>query len=289
MRVVRERTSVFLSHSDGTDHQESFSSDGATQVEEERMQEAVVAAHRVVLTTGRRGLALLAAAFVALSFIAAGTAHAQTPTPGGASFKDIPDLGVTGSHTYMYTPSVKFDPAPMLTPVLFVYSNAGYASLDAAKTALTNAGLIARAEAEHAVLIVQNPVTGGAWSADDVKVYDGAMHYIWGANTAASGKPALSYYQLDYMVGEGAGATFINQYMTKAPQVYRVAGVATFGGTMPAGTAGSAVPAYLVGASQKAVDFYKGANVVDRPSGADTSYNSANEAKKVIVSTATGT
>src|SRR3954452_4324208 len=247
------------------------------------MQQSVAANHRGAL--GR--FALFAAAVVALMFGTAGAAHAQTQV--GAKWRDIPDLGVTGSHTYMYTPSVLFDPAPMLTPVLFVYSNAGYASQDAAWTALTNAGLIARAEADHAVLIVQNPVAGGAWSAADLSVYDGAMHYIWGANAANSGKPALSYYRLDYMVGEGAGASFINQYMTVAPQVYRVAGVATFGGTMPDGTAGSAVPAYLVGASDKAVNFYKSANAVDRTSGTNAFYNSANEAKQVIVSGATNT
>src|SRR3954452_12344788 len=180
--------------------------------------------------------ALLAAVLLMLSLVAAATANAQSsPITPGAKWQDVPNLGVTGSHTYMYTPSVLFNPAPMLTPVIFVYSNGGYASQDAAWTALSNAGLIARAETDHAVLIVQNPVAGGAWSAADLSVYDGAMHYIWGANAANSGKPALSYYRLDYMVGEGAGATFVNQYMTKAPQVYRVAGVATFGGTMPAG------------------------------------------------------
>jgi hypothetical protein len=250
------------------------------------MQHGAAIGHRSKNARAVRVLAACTAVLVALSLLATANASAQTPTPGGASFVDVPDLGVAGSHTYLYTPSVKFDPAPMLTPVLFVYSDAGYASKDAALAAVTTAGLIARAEAEHAVLIVQNPVTGGAWSADDLKVYDGVMHYIWGANTAASGKPALSYYRLDYMVGEGAGATFINEYMTKAPQVYRVAGIATFGGAMPAGTAGSAVPAYLLGASSDAVNFYKAANAVDSTSGTDTYYNSANEAKQVIVSDA---
>jgi len=245
------------------------------------MQHNVVAIHRGAV----RAFALLAVALVALTATSAASAQTQV----GAKWRDVADLGVPGSHTYIYTPSVMFDPAPMLTPVLFVYSNSGYASQDAAITAMTNAGLVSRAEADRAVLIVQNPVTGGAWSADDLKVYDGAMHYIWGANTAASGKLALSYYRLDYMVGEGAGSSFINQYMTVAPQVYRVAGIATFGGTMPDVTAGSAVPAYLVGASQKAVDFYKGANGVDKATAADTSVNSANEAKKVIVSSAANT
>src|SRR3954454_13372055 len=251
------------------------------------MQKTAVMHHEVRRTERARVFAWLIATLTVLSLFAASTASAQTQV--GAQWQNIPDLGVTGSHTYIYTPSALFNLAPMLTPVLFVYSNAGYASQDAAWTALTNAGLIARAETDHAVIIVQKPVTGGAWSADDVKVYDGAMHYIWGANAANSGKPALSYYRLDYMVGEGAGATFINQFMTVAPQVYRVAGIATFGGTMPDVTAGSAVPAYLVGASQKAVDFYKGANAVDKATAADTSVNSANEAKKVIVSSAAGT
>src|SRR4051794_18672116 len=245
---------------------------------------------RVRIALRLKPSAWLAAVLMVLSLVAAATASAQSPPiAAGAKWQDILNLGVTGSHTYLYTPSVLFNPAPMLTPVIFVYSNAGYASQDAAWTALTNAGLIARAETDHAVLIVQNPVAGGAWSAADLSVYDGAMQYIWGANTAASGKPALSYYRLDYMVGEGSGATFINQYMTKAPQVYRVAGIATFGGTMPAGTAGSAVPAYLVGASEQAVGFYKAANAVDRTTAADTSVNSANEAKKVIVSSASNT
>src|SRR4051812_44859755 len=218
------------------------------------MHELAAASQTTAIAVRPRTLALLATVLTVLSLIATATASAQSgPITPGAKWQDIPDLGVTGSHTYMYTPSVLFNPAPMLTPVLFVYSNAGYASQDAAWSALSNAGLIARAEADHAVLIVQNPVAGVGWSAADLSVYDGAMHYIWGANAANSGKPALSYYRLDYMVGEGAGATFINQYMTKAPQVYRVAGIATFGGTMPAGTAGSAVPAHLVRASAQAV------------------------------------
>src|SRR4051794_31784391 len=220
---------------------------------------------RVRIALRLKPSAWLAAVLMVLSLVAAATASAQSPPiAAGAKWQDILNLGVTGSHTYLYTPSVLFNPAPMLTPVLFVYSNAGYASQDAAWSALSNAGLVARAEADHAVLIVQNPVAGGAWSADDLKVYDGAMHYIWGANAANSGKPALSYYRLDYMLGEGAGATFVNQYMTKAPQVYRVAGVATFGGTMPDGTAGSAVPAYLVGAPPGAGHFYKGAQTAPK-------------------------
>jgi hypothetical protein len=226
----------------------------------------------------------------ALSLMATTNASAQSaPITAGAKWQDVPDLGVAGSHTYLYTPSVLFNPAPMLTPVLFVYSNAGYASQDAAWNALSDAGLIARAEADHALVYVLNPVAGGAWSAADVSVYQDALKYIWGGNTTASGKPKLSYYREDYVIGEGAGSTFINQYMTQAPQVNRIAGIATFGGTMPSVPVGSALPAYIVGGSQQAVDYYKTANGVNATSSANHFYNSANEAKQVIVSSATNT
>src|SRR4051794_11428690 len=75
----------------------------------ESMQEAVVTARRGAFAAGRRGLVLLAA-LVALSVVAAGSAHAQSaPITPGAKWQDIPDLGVAGSHTYLYTPSVLFN------------------------------------------------------------------------------------------------------------------------------------------------------------------------------------
>src|SRR3954451_4519623 len=127
--------------------------------EEGNMQKTAVMHHQVRRTERARVFAWLIVALTALSLLAASTASAQTTV--GAKWQDIPNLGVTGSHTYIYTPSVMFDPAPMLTPVLFVYSNAGYASQDASWTALTNAGLIARPETDHASLIVQNPLHSG--------------------------------------------------------------------------------------------------------------------------------
>jgi hypothetical protein len=243
-------------------------------------------------TVGRSCAAAIATLFVVLSL--ATSASAAGPITPGATFNDVADLGVTGSHTYVYTPSVLISPTPMLTPVLFVYSNAGYASKDAAWDAIGAAGLDTLAEAEHAAIIVQNPVAGGAWSAADVAVYQAALGYIYGANTAASGKPALSYYRMDYMLGEGAGATFINQYMTQAPNVNRIAGVATFGGTWPSVTPSSALPAYIVGGSPQAVAAYKAANGVNTtttpaPASGETTYNAANPAKRVIVSSATNT
>ncbi|MDA0168410.1 hypothetical protein OJ998_04865 [Solirubrobacter taibaiensis] len=205
-----------------------------------------------------------------------------------ATFNTVENLGVPGSQTYVYTPSELYSPTPMLTPILFVYSDNGYASKDAAWAAITSVGLDTLAEAEHAAIIVQNPVSAGTWGASDVTVYKGVLDYIFGGNTAASGKPALSYYRMNYMLGEGKGATFINQYMTQAPNVNRIAAVATFGGTMPAVTPGSALPAYIVGGSTQAVDYYKGVNAVNVTSGG-TSYNTVNPAKRVIVSPSTDT
>ena len=39
----------------------------------------------------------------------------------------------------MYTPSELYSPTPMLTQVLFLYPDKGYASKDAAQAALTSA------------------------------------------------------------------------------------------------------------------------------------------------------
>jgi predicted peptidase len=241
---------------------------------------------------GRACGAAIATLFVVLSLAA--SASAAGPITPGATFNTVGNLGVTGSQTYVYTPSVLISPTPMLTPVLFVYSNSGYASKDAAWDAISTLGMDALAEQEHAIIIVQNPVAGGAWSASDVTVYQGVLDYIFGGNTAASGKPALSYYRMDYMLGEGNGATFINQYMTQSPNVNRIAGVATFGGTWPAVTPSSALPAYIVGAPAAVVSAYKAANGVDTstspaPASGETTYNAANPAKRVIVSGATNT
>lgn len=234
---------------------------------------------------------MLAATAVAIGCAAAtaGPAAAQpvrvVPTavdlPLGASFEVVPNLGVAGSATFLFKPSVLISPTPMLTPVIFVYSDAGYESKDAAWAALGDAGLVELAEREHAVLVVQNPVDG-AWGQSDVTVYQEVLKYIWGGNSAASGKPALSFFRLDYMVGEGAGATFINQFMTQAPNVNRIAGVATFGGEMPDVEDGSALPAYIAGGSSAAVDYYKRVNDVDRRQAARF-YNEDNPAKEVLV------
>src|SRR3954447_20888667 len=90
---------------------------------ENHMQDAATTEHRVTITIRPRAFALVAAVLITLSLIAAASASAQSaPITTGAKWQDIPDLGVTSSHTYIYTPSVLFNPGPMLTPVLFVYS-----------------------------------------------------------------------------------------------------------------------------------------------------------------------
>lgn len=236
------------------------------------------------------GLALSAQSATAAS--AAVSPHlAVSGLVPGASFTTLTDLGAAGSRTFYYEPSELYSPAPMLTPTIFVFADAGYATDVEAFQSLTDLGLIERAEAEHAVLMVLNPL-GAEWDAPDTAVYQAAQSYIYGANTAASGKPALSFYRLNYLVGEGAGATFINQYMTQAPYVNRIAGIATFGGTMPSVNPGSALPAYIGGGTAAAVNYYKHVNDVDVHSDESTSttditFNETNPAKQVVVSSST--
>ncbi|MDR1186373.1 MAG: hypothetical protein LBK95_02770, partial [Bifidobacteriaceae bacterium] len=247
--------------------------------------------------TKRAAVGLLAAGALAL---AGAVGAPQTgpavaaPPPVGASFEVYDDLGVSGSRTYLYTPSEVVN--ALLTPVIFIYSDAGYADESAARAALENLGLVAKAEQEHAVLIVANPV-GAEWGPADERVFLGMRSKIWSGiptpETIALGTLALSVDRLDFVVGEGRGATFINQYLTQKPNVNRIAGVATFGGTMPAGVLrDEALPAYLTGASPAAVSFYKAVNQVQADPAADSTgsnqifYNPANPAKEVVVNNA---
>ena len=83
-----------------------------------------------------------------------------------------------------------------------------------------------------------------------------------------------------YVLGEGSGATFVNNVLSQNAQ--RIAGIATFGGEIdPELPQGLAVPAYLVNASEDAVAYWKAVNGTDTDEG-NVSYNSAYVQKKVI-------
>ena len=198
----------------------------------------------------------------------------------GATFVQVDGTGVDGSKMYVYTASELHNPPPMLTPILYMYADKGFATQNDALKYINSKGLIALAEAEKAAVIVMNPVDG-AWGEQDVAVYKASHSYVSFMGNAAR----LSYLQLLYAIGEGSGATFINQHLSQNAD--RIAAVLTVGGEMPDGVAPKmALPAYIAGGTQAAVDFYKAANQADTPMemyGNPGFYCATNDIQRVVV------
>lgn len=177
-------------------------------------------------------------------------AMAEPALPEGASFTKVENVGgIEGSSFYLYVASELYAPHPMLTSVIYVYGDKPYADVDAAWAAMEAAGLNAIAEEEHGAVIMVNPV-GETWGKDDIDVYEAIMEYIY----FTDGDVSLTYHNLQYAIGEGSGATFINNYL--AQNCKRLAGVMTFGGEIGTPRASYALPAYIVSGSQAAVDYF---------------------------------
>ncbi len=204
--------------------------------------------------------------------------------PDGASFIQINDYGADGSVTYMYTPSVLNDPVPMMTPVIFIYPDQAPANSIKAQQLLSKLGLIDLAERERGVILLATP-TGGGWSNDDITVYNALLKGIWFNNNTDTSIKKLTYFNLIYAMGEGSGATFINNKLSQ--NANRIAGVATFGGdgsVMPA--SGVPLPAYIAGGSDNAIGYFKAVNNTDQSgtvSGRTVYYNAVNDRQRVMV------
>ncbi|MGL5512442.1 MAG: hypothetical protein ACRDBM_04265, partial [Sporomusa sp.] len=196
----------------------------------------------------------------------------------GAKFHEIggaDDLGVENSQAFIYVASELNDPGPMLTPVLYVYPDAPLANEQAAWNAMKEMGLQQLAEEEHAAVILVNP-TGDTWGEIDVEVFEGLNKYVFYSNDFPGYN--LTYANLQYVISEGSGATFVNEYLTQSTK--RIAGIATVNGegTMPGD--GVAVPAYIVNGTEDAISYYNTVNGTDSNDG-DISYNSEDPVKKV--------
>jgi poly(3-hydroxybutyrate) depolymerase len=180
----------------------------------------------------------------------------NTPVPvtsaKGSAFMQVTNAGgIRGSRFYLYVPSELYKPGPMITPVIYVYGNNPYPDGFNAWDALTAAGLDKIAEAEHAAVIMVNPVNQTAgWGKADIDVFEAIMDYI----NFANGQVKLTWHSLQYVIGEGSGATFVNNYLTQ--NCKRIAAVMTFGGSIGTPYPLYPLPAYIVSGSQAAVDFY---------------------------------
>lgn len=163
-------------------------------------------------------------------------------------YYEVTDVAqIEGSRFFFYAAKER---VADMTPIIFVFGDEPYADQDTAKAAMENLGLIDLADSEGGIVILVNPV-GEEWGDVDIEVFDAIEDYIFAEDGAIKG---TSLYNLQYAIGEGSGATFINNYLSD--NCKRIAGVLTVGGEIEDHTALYPLPAYLVSASQEAVDFY---------------------------------
>ena len=184
---------------------------------------------------------------------------------------------------YSYTAPVINNPAPMMTPVIFVYSNHGYQNQDDAYVALVDMGLKEIADTARGGVFLLSPENGDSWSEEDVTAYWNIIAKI----TKSSAIEELGYFtytNLVYAIGEGNGATFIHNVLSQ--NANRIAGVATFGGEIDNPENLMALPAYLVGANDDVINFYKSINEATEETMIGENqcfYNSTLDVKKVII------
>lgn len=231
----------------------------------------------------------LCAAVLALLLALAFASPSLAEAPQGATFHGInsDDLGIEGSSAFIYIASEQYNLPNWETPIIYVYPDSRIEDESAAEALLNTTGLKNIAETEKAAVLIVNPL-GDTWSEEDLKVYEALQGYVFyvkedGDETLPG--YALSYLNMQYFIGEGSGATFINQYISQ--NAARVSAVMTFGGDMPAVDIGYALPAYIVGGDLAAVNYYRAANQTDREEQGDGTtlyYNHANPVKKVVVS-----
>jgi hypothetical protein len=201
-----------------------------------------------------------------------------------AGIEKVMDLGIQGGVIWFYHPAALHDPAPLMTPVLFVYPNQIIATGTEAQRFLSEKGFIDIAEAEHAVIILNNPVDG-RWGSRDITVYNATLLYIF----ANGDNKKLTFFNLLYAFGEGSGADFINTYFSK--NAGRIAGVAAFGGsgTAPGPYGAVPLPAYIAGGSNAVIAYYRGINNTNaqkQVNGKTVYYYDQNDRQQVMVNPA---
>ena len=191
---------------------------------------------------------------------------------------------------YLYSPSDPHDfdlMSGQLNAVIFVYPDQPFASQEEAYARLEELGLIDIAESAPAYIICPNPLNGESYTQDDLNVYYESQIYLAGGKIISFTPPAgeyerRTYNNLQYIVAEGSGATFVHNVLSQ--NASRIASILTFGGEMDEGLdQGLALPAYLVSPSQTAVDYYKAVNGTDSEPEAGHFVNSSYTEKQVIV------
>lgn len=175
--------------------------------------------------------------------------------------------------------------------VIIVYADKPFTDADAALESLNELGLIDIAESCPAYIVVANPANGEGWTEADVDQYYLYQYYLAGGYfdimSGIGENPMDTEYTrhtmntLQYIVAEGEGSTFVNNYLSQ--NAGRIAGILTFGGEIADSIpTGYAAPAYLVGAASKTVDYWKKANGTDSEPLPGVFVNSGYTQKKVV-------
>jgi hypothetical protein len=222
--------------------------------------------------------------------------------PKGASFEYVENISFKyegydhpeKNSFYLYSPSTphNFDLlSSFMNGAIFVYPDKPYASWEEALKALQNAGLIEIAESCPAHIVVACPANGQSWSQADVDMYYLYMYYLAGGyfdilngigeNPMDTEFPRRTMHTLQYVVAEGSGATFVNNYLSQ--HAGRIAGQVLFGGEIDKNIKkGYAVPSYLANPSPDALAYWKAANETDSEPSPGVFVNSSYVQKKVI-------
>ena len=212
------------------------------------------------MKTTKKLITMLLALVMVFSMLIPALAADVEGLPEGASFEyvDADAIGVPGSGLYVYIASELYNPEPMLMPIILVYPNNGYADANAAWKAMNDYGLLDIAENEHAAVMMINPV-GDTWGKKDHDVFRSIVTKVCAAKNGSTIFGFYTYCTMISAIGEGSGATFINQYLTQ--DCNRLAAVVTFGGDVPEGMElYTPLPAFVSGASENALNYYKAVN-----------------------------
>ena len=193
--------------------------------------------------------------------------------PEGAGFSLQENLGICPNRYYLYSPShpnMTFGMSPMLNSLIYLFAHRPPRDLAEAWALFRRSGLTELAEREAIFVAIPLPLNGEGWTEADYDAYYNIQYVLSGGHIEFHGAgtpPILQYTRYVYnnkqfVVGEGDGATFINNVLSR--RCNRIAGACTFGGEMePALPAGMPLPIYAVDPCPEAVDYYRRANQAD--------------------------
>lgn len=196
---------------------------------------------------------------------------------GEASFELYEHMGMEENRYWLYMPAhpnMTFGMSPMLNSLIYLFTDTPVKNIDEAWDTLIRSGLHDIADKESLFIAIPLPMNGTSWTEEDYKNYYNIQYVLSGGHIEFHGPgtpPILQYTRYVYnnkqfLIGEGSGATFINNVMTQSCN--RVAGVCTFGGEMKAALpTGLPLPAYMSAPALSAIEYYKRVNEIDTEEG----------------------